>query len=188
MKTQQSLGKTFTTPTFAGVYCWVTAVPEIKKFAQEYLKNPTPGVSLQQRIEQFLGLPPGADERYFVEMWVRPQDLFRPCINPQIMSISCLPDPDRTTLTPEFQEIYKKHDTDCNNLASCKAQQQWFDNLKKTQYSGSLPFPWTRLGYTYDLGTPSSGKGATEFVIQQGVPVIIHRITPTDDYPKLPNP
>ncbi len=180
------LGKTFITPKFPNTYCWVTAVPEIKRFAQNYLKNPLSGVSLQQRLEQFLGLPPGKDERYFVQMWVRPQDLFRPCNTPEIMGSSCLPDPNRAELPLAFQQIYQEYDGECEASLACKEHKQWLNALKKQQYAGALPFPWTRLGFTFDWSNSHLKVGATEFVIKQGSPVIIYSITPTDQYPMQP--
>ena len=36
------------------------------------------------RLEKLLGLPPNSGKTKFVEIWVRPQDLFRPSPDPEI--------------------------------------------------------------------------------------------------------
>jgi|GEM_PF-3193245 hypothetical protein len=174
------VGKEFKTPIMENVYIWVTAVPQLKSFAQNYLKKPTPGISLSERLKQHLGLPESKDEYAFVEMWVRPQDIFRPCINTDIVSKSCVPNPNPATLPESYKDLF--------TYVPVKPEyKKWFRERRATTYTGNRPFPWTRLGYTHDWGSTTDKKfGATEFVINQGAIVFIHSITPTDEYPNLP--
>ena len=63
---------------------WVTTAPELKnRFKSESVKD------INLRLIQLLGLPPGSKYSYFVEMWVRPQDLFRPCPDKEISDSKC---------------------------------------------------------------------------------------------------
>ena len=50
---------------------WVTTAPEIKDFCKKLTGNRS------LRLEQLLGLPPKAGKTKFVEMWVKPGNLFR---------------------------------------------------------------------------------------------------------------
>ena len=176
------LGKPFQTSVVPDRYIWVTAVPELKKIAQEYVKNPKPGVSLTLRLKQYLGLPDSQEEYFFVEFWVRPQDIFRPCLNTDIIGDFCLPDPNPQKLPLAYKNIF--------DFVPADAQyKKWFTERRDTAYTGDKPFPWTRLGYSYDWGSKEPKKiGVSEFVIRQGVTVFIHSITSTDEYPALPLP
>lgn len=175
-----SLHREFITPTIPGLFMWITAVPELKKFLQNHVRSGSK-VSLSDRTKQFLGLPFGGQRRYFVEMWVRPEDIFRPCINPDILNTQCIPDPDSDQLPENFKNLF-------HYVPHQPEHRKWFENVKRQSYSGDRPFPWTRLGYSYDWGDSPTGVGASEFVIRQGVPVIIHNIIATEDYPYSKSP
>jgi hypothetical protein len=177
-----NLGKVFQTSTMPNVYIWATVVPQLKNFVQNYVKNPIPGVPLALRLKQYLGLPNSEDEYFFVELWVRPQDIFRPCVNTDIVGNVCIPDPNMQQMPATFRNIF-------DYVAHDPAYKKWFTDRKNTTYTGNAPFPWTRLGYTYDWGSKEQKKvGATEFVIKQGVPVLIISITPINDYLAAPLP
>jgi hypothetical protein len=143
---------------------WVTVVPEIKNFFG--LARPEP-----MRIAQLLGLPPTAatsgdagEYKYMLEMWVSPQDLFRPCPDTEISDTACetsfptdsfrMLDPDnkvRATVGPEYG-VFKTYSS-------------WFTNQASYSYTmGASPYPWTRLGYTYDWGSDNH-TGLSEFVL-----------------------
>lgn len=47
------------------------------------------GAALTARLEQLLGLPPGGDRDAFVQVWVDPKDLRRPCADPDVTHASC---------------------------------------------------------------------------------------------------
>lgn len=46
---------------------------------------------------------------------------------------------------------------------------------------GSRPYPWTRLGYTYDWGS-GSHVGMSEYVIPGGMTVQVKAVYETSDY------
>jgi len=156
---------------------WVTPVPQVKDFCK--------ALPFEQslRLEQYIGLPPHNGKTEFVEIWVNPSQIFRPCKDPEINDTSC---------SLEFPE----------NVSS--EHKQWFEKIEKSSYvptkSGLPGYPWTQLGYTYDWGSIESelvakevaekdGKdiavkevGASEFVIKSGSLVKIKSIHRTRDY------
>ena len=68
---------------------WVTAAPDLQqRIASEQRKfNKTK--PLDKRLKQLFGLPPNADKKVFVEFWVRPQDLVRPCVDSEVTDGTC---------------------------------------------------------------------------------------------------
>lgn len=139
---------------------WVTAVPELKNFCARLprtFKNRT------LRLEQLLGLPPGRGNTIFVEMWVKPADLFRPSPDPEIVDHEAV-----LALTSKYLQVAEVYTA-------------WFENNKST-YAGDPPFPWTRLGYTYDWGNRRSEVGLSEFGVAESAGTVIESVTPTLDY------
>ena len=65
---------------------WVTAAPQVQAFCQSFVRN-NPNGDLNLRLKQYLGL--NADWNYdvFVELWVDPADMFRPCVDPEFTTI-----------------------------------------------------------------------------------------------------
>jgi hypothetical protein len=140
---------------------WVTAVPQVKYLCNWFPKEPQ---ALTLRLEQFLGLPANNGKTKFVEMWVKPADLFRPCADPEISDHECELDfPASPVATINQSHI------------------DWFNKLKGQSY-GERGYPWTRLGYTYDWGNPHSEMGASEFVVKPGATVDIDTVAPTGGY------
>ena len=138
---------------------WVTTVPEVKNFCRRLREN----VSL--RLEQLLGLPPKAGKTKFVEMWVRPNDLFRPSADPEITDSEA----EIEFRTPNaFVKVSDNY-------------RAWYTELKRRSY-GENGYPWTRLGYTYDWGDSHNHIGMSEFVIMPGATVEINSISSTTEY------
>ena len=138
---------------------WVTVAPEVQLRCRGY--NSLAWTVL--RIEQLLGLPPASGYHTFVEMWVEPKDLFRPAADPEI---------DDQTAQAEFPVAGKRQDA---------AYRRWFEEWRAVAY-GANGYPWTRLGYTYDWGSPDRPVGLSEFVIRANAVVEIHRVTGTAGY------
>lgn len=143
---------------------WVTVVPEIRNFFGVIRPEPL-------RIAQLLGLPPEyavagdpKEAKYMLEMWVSPQDLFRPCPDTEISDISC--ETGFPTDTFRILNPYNKvRATEGADYGVFKTYTSWFNNRTRNIYTmGSTPFPWTRLGYTYDWGS-SNHVGLSEFVL-----------------------
>lgn len=142
---------------------WVTVVPELQKLCQNKRFGRKEGLAL--RLKQLLGLPPNVEKSYFVEFWVQPQDLFRPCLDGDVSDVNC------TLAFPEDgSEEHKK----------------WINDLRLASYYHSewnKNYPWTQLGYTYDWH-PKNKKhvGLSEFVIGKHKDIIVHRFYSTTEY------
>ena len=166
---------------------WVTVVPEIKQFFAARAPEPL-------RIAQLLGLPPEAvmaghsgEYKYMLEMWVAPQDLFRPCPDTEISDTAC-------ELDFPLDSFYS---LDPGNLVKVSAgpnagvfmrYPDWFNNQRQYSYTpGASPYPWTRLGYTYDWGS-TRHVGLSEFVLHgkkadgATISVGIKSLKPTAEY------
>ncbi len=81
--------------------------------------------SLTLRLEQYLGLPPHNGKTKFVQMWVNPRDLFRPCPDSEISDTRC-----EVQFPPRVWLVH----------------QHWFIDKMLTSY-GDRGYPLTRLGY-----------------------------------------
>jgi hypothetical protein len=153
----ENIGK----PMTLAVQVFVTAVPEIKDFCAT---DPTPPAGSVLRLEQLLGLPPNNGKNRWVELWAKPIDLFRPS-----------PDPEITDDEAELDFRNSKQLTTSTDYIA------WFNDLKSKSY-GENGYPWTRLGYTYDWGNPTTRVGASEFVIEKGAEVLVNAVTSNDAY------
>jgi hypothetical protein len=143
---------------------WVTVVPEIKNFFAG-----TPPEAL--RMAQLLGLPPEAaaaghpnEYKYLLELWVAPKDLFRPCPDTEISDTVCeLGFPVDAFQTPNLSNLVRTSAGPKSGVFM--TYPDWFSNQAQYSYTaGSSPYPWTRLGYTYDWGS-NPPVGLSEFVV-----------------------
>ena len=137
---------------------WVTVVPELKNRMEEFN---VPSELLTLRVEQLLGLPNGSSNSWFVEIWVNPDDLFRPSPDPDIND---------TVAMLTFPE------------GGSSEYETWFNGMIISQYFQEKKYPWTRLGYTYDWGNPDNEIGISEFVIRKNSEVVIHSKSMIQDY------
>jgi len=140
---------------------WVTVAPQISEFL---IDNNISARDCPLKIEQLLGLPPHNGKKCFAEFWVRPEDLFRPSPDPEIT--------DREAQLNFPANASPDHIT-------------WFNRLRETSY-GEDGYPWTRLGYTYDWGSPGDETGISEFVIRAGSEIEVRSVTPTGEYCRSP--
>jgi hypothetical protein len=170
-------GGAYTTPTIAGVFMWTTPVPQLKNFIAKYNARRKTAIDpeLLPRVEMLLGLPIKPGNFYVTQFWVDPKYIFRPCPDPKITTEKC--DADTRKDNPSFNIFDILHE-DPKYI-------DWYLNEKKNKYTGSNPFPWTRLGYTYDYYKKErfhDATGLSEYVIEQGVPITIESITPLEQY------
>lgn len=134
---------------------WVTLAPQLQDICRE--KNFGGAVGYETRLRQILGLTPDSNYTSFVEFWVKPRDLFRPCPDPEIMDAQC--------------------DLDFPAGVSAK-HRSWIDEQRRTN-----DYPWTQLGYTYDWNAGSGNHvGVSEFVIRSNADVVVAGISSTGDY------
>ncbi|MDX1904034.1 MAG: hypothetical protein SFU27_07745 [Thermonemataceae bacterium] len=147
---------------------WLTTTQDFKSFVSRK-RNFRKNESKHLRFQQLLGLPPDKEQivpRVFIEFWVRPQDMFRPCPDAEITDKQC----------------------ECTEIANQSKQEHqiWIDAYRKKSYENENPyytFPWTQLGYTYDWN-PRNKKhiGLSEFVVNKNANIIIHKIYSTETY------
>ncbi|MFA0961932.1 hypothetical protein AB9P05_08995 [Roseivirga sp. BDSF3-8] len=136
---------------------WVTVAPQMKEACSSMRR----GRNKPMRIRQWLGLPPDAEYTHFVEMYVHPDDIFRPCPDPGITDREC---------ELNFPGgLYAPADS---------AYMQVYSTLK----AGTQGYPFTGLGYTYDWGNPRSKVGFSEFIVKDGAVAFISSVTPTEVY------
>lgn len=144
---------------------WVTVAPQVQRFCRPI---DTTRHELELRLEQLLGLPPGRGSRRFVELWVRPADLFRPCPDPEITDHECRLEGAPGAI-PGVDDAHRR----------------WLEAWKRKAYRRG-GFPLTRLGYTYDWGNPYSEQGLSEFVVRPRATVLVADVEPTREYCRRP--
>ncbi len=140
---------------------WGTTAPQLGNFCQNLNLD---SAKMVLRLEQLLGLPPHNGKTRFVELWVNPSDLFRPCPDPEVTDQTC----ELKTPTSSYFSIAEEH-------------QKWIDNLRANSY-GEKGYPWTQLGYTYDWGNPKNHVGLSEFVIKAKSTVTIKGVSNVYQY------
>ena len=175
-------------------YTWFTAVPFLQNECKEYNKT-----SLDLRLKQVLGLPPDADKNVFLQVWIDPIYLFRPCPDPGIGDHECQV---RISLvrerpTPGNNEPpwycpgrpvrdYRPGPAQVSGASVVVSQDHlnWMCDNWKGSYDPPPKerFPWTALGYTYDWGNPADPVGQSEFVAPAQSLAVFDSITPTTEY------
>jgi hypothetical protein len=129
---------------------WVSLAPETKTFCSQYITNNS-GASkkdLDLRLKQWLGLNEDWEYDVMVELWVQPEDLFRPCVDPQTNDSQC-------ALNLPKGEAFVQGISD---------YPAFFNALYTRSFRTAPGVPWTGLGYTYDWNENSSKVGASEFI------------------------
>ena len=145
---------------------WVTAAPSIQEMCKIFYKTEK---NLDLRLRQLLGLRPDTEETIFLQLWVKPDDLFRPCPDKETSDTKC-----DLSFPPDVSDEHRR----------------WFNDLRAVQYIdcndthySELGYPWTQLGYTYDWNLNNVRHiGLSEFVINQNADVYVRAETPTSDY------
>lgn len=142
---------------------WITTAPELKQRIQHEKPKDT-----NQRLIQLLGLPPNSVYSYFVEFWVRPADLFRPCPDKEITDTKC-----ETCFPKQADPVHIS----------------WInDNRISRYYQCDLfnQYPWTQLGYTYDWNPRNKSHiGLSEFVIGANKKIVVKAISTTEEYLRI---
>lgn len=147
---------------------WVTLAPKMQEFCRNYLQthpNATPS-SLDYRLKQRLGLNPDWQYDVFVEMWVAPEDIFRPCVDPDTSDSQC--ELDFTTQLPVVKNI--------------QDYKVFYQAIYYQSFRSTPGVPWTGLGYTYDWRNLHTEQGASEFILSPSTPYIIDQAVPTWEY------
>ncbi|MCG8634594.1 MAG: hypothetical protein MI863_12255 [Desulfobacterales bacterium] len=160
-------GRTHTDPSQDYV-TWVTTAPQVREFGKRFLgSNPGKDLpALELRLKQYLGLKPEWTYDLFIELWVDPEDMFRPCVDPGI-------DDDRCNI--EFSDPVPEVDN-----ISCYPC--FYKNLYFQDFRTRPGIPWTGMGYTYDWGNPEHHFGASEFILVPGAAYEIRQVKETLNY------
>ena len=162
---------------------WVTMVPELQNFFQDRDYFPASRAAAELRIKQLLGLPVSSTYMALVEMWVEPTRLFRPSPDPEIIDHEAVLEfSPAGSIFLSFNSSVAIHEyNSADGSESVRSYEQWFDNLKNSTYTGNPPYPWTRLGYTYDWNSSSSEFGLSEFIVLGNSTVKVQSVTVTED-------
>lgn len=147
---------------------WVTTVPQVQQFGKNYITH-NPQADSQQvalRLKQYLGLMPAWNYDVFIEIWVDPSDLFRPCVDPQIDDEGC-------------NISFAKQTPMVRNIKDYKS---FYQNLYFNDFRTRPGIPWSGLGYTYDWGNAELPVGASEFILIPGAKFEIKQVVKTMEY------
>lgn len=140
---------------------WVTAYPEfLSRYRSDFSNTENDSI----RLRQIFGFPPNKECKYVIEFFVKPEDIFRPCPDPEIDDSQC--------------ELCFPENADQNHI-------DWFNKNKlESYYKPSLyeQYPWTQLGYTYDWSPSNTEIGLSEFVIKNNSLVFVEAIYPLGEY------
>lgn len=96
------------------------------------------------RLEQLIGLPAGAGYTHVSAFWVDLSEVIRPAYQ---------------------TDVTKQMSTELLDGSSLGEYKEWFDGNAEYSYSDETPYPWTRLGYTYDWADNGREYGLSEFLI-----------------------
>lgn len=144
---------------------WVTAAPQIlqRMKSEKYF-------DADRRLKELLGLPPNSQYNYFIEFWVKAEDLFRPCPDNEITDTQC--------------DVCFPDDVDSTYKA-------WVNQSRIDRYYPCDlydQYPWTALGYTYDWNVNNTSHvGLSEFVIGKDKEIKVAAIYTTAEYLQLNN-
>ena len=132
---------------------WVTLPYDLADHLLKRLPACEDSLECRMRLIQLLGLSPACDYDCITFFRVEADGLFRPT-------------PDSETTDSEAELDFP--------ASATTAYRQWFDDNRQFSYSSDTPYPWTRLGYTYDWNCDTSSHiGPGEFVIRQGAAVMV---------------
>lgn len=142
---------------------WVTMAPQLQQKNLGRLSER----KLENRLQQLLGLPPTANYSYILEIWVSPEDIFRPCFDSSIGKNSCefIPSKEDAARTDYICWLYKYIYNSYSNP----------DQMKN--------YPFTHLGYTYDWNHKNkTHRGLSEFVIGNEKNILIKKVYINKEY------
>ena len=140
---------------------WVTLPYDLTDHLKADVRQ-TDDHGIEMRVIQMLGLPPDCGYDHIVLFWAEKDSLFRPTPDPEIHDSEVLLD-FRDDVDPRYRA--------------------WFEDYSRTAYHSDTPYPWTRLGYTYDWhsGSPSA-TGPAEFIVRPSTRVIVRDILSVPDW------
>jgi hypothetical protein len=164
---------------------WVTAVPEVRDSCASW--NEADPAELAMHLRQLLGLRPTDSIAHFVEITVPAAALFRPTVDPSVTTRwPCSPDQVSSgscglqfnaDAKPEHVEWMARQ-----MLSSWQVPDGFPADTTTGGGHGSLGYPWTRLGYTYNWRSGSPRYGASEYLVRGGAQIRVDSTTPVAAY------
>ena len=147
---------------------WVSFSDQVYGFCSQFRRQDLP-----LRMQQLLGLPPQLEPpvdswKFLVLRITSPDQLFRPCA-----------DPNPSTPGPCTESFPSSASVEHQAWIANQAFFAW------QQYDGSPSnggYPWTRLGYTYNWNPEASIVGTSEFVIPGGTQVEVCGVVPAAEF------
>lgn len=134
--------------TIDGGELWVTLPYDLEEHFMHRMPVCNDSTECRMRMLQLLGLPPTCDYDCLMVFYADKKSIIRPTPDNETTDhVAELSFPD--TATKEYRE--------------------WFESNMRASYHSGEPYPWTRLGYTYDWNcdTPSH-VGPGEFIVKKG--------------------
>lgn len=127
------------------------------------------------RVEQLLGLPPGAGAgRRIITFEVARDKVFRPCADPAVTTTSCPAVP---------ADVAYGSGTPAADAHLAWLAGQMMRSYRVGQGRDRSGFPFTGLGYTYDWSPDSPGNvGLSEYVVRKGSEIRNVRVIETEAY------
>ncbi len=158
-------------------------------FATNYGTNIT-AEQAHVRVAQLLGMPDTSSNNAFAEIWIKPEDLFRPT---RITSIAIT---NITSSWPEYAQANPDPLTYSNAVdgTSFAAYSNYFNNVLLNPTNSGIAtnpfaynFPFSGMGYTWDWAYPTNDTnfgfiGMSEFVAPKTVTYYTDSFTPTWEY------
>lgn len=134
---------------------WVTLPYDLSEHLLRRLPQCTDSAECRMRLVQLLGLPPTCSYDCLTFFYAEASRLFRPTPDPEV---------DDHEAQLDFPDTAPEH------------YRKWFKQNSEGSYNSDSPYPWTRLGYTYDWhrGTESV-VGPGEFIVHTGAHVQVVR-------------
>lgn len=133
---------------------WVTLPADLEEHLRR-VPHCTDSLECRMRMLQMLGLPPDCDNDRIVFFYVAPEGLFRPSPDPEVND---------NHASLHFPDSVPQH------------YRQWFAANITFSYHSATPYPWTRLGYTYDWHRGAATvQGPGEFIVHPGAWVRLKR-------------
>lgn len=134
---------------------WVTLPYDLEEHFRRRLPTCNDSTECRMRLVQLLGLPPTCNYDCLLIFYADAKSIIRPT-------------PDNETTDHEAELRFPD--------AATAEYREWFEKNVQSSYHSNFPYPWTRLGYTYDWNcdTPSH-IGPGEFIVKKGATVKIAR-------------
>lgn len=132
-----------------------------KEILSWYDENSEGITDWELRLEQLIGLPAGAEYTHVSAFWVDLDEVIRPAYQ---------------------TDVTKQMISDLLDGSSLGEYKEWFDGNAEYSYSDETPYPWTRLGYTYDWADNGREYGLSEFLILADSVIEVEWTKTTDEF------